>query len=54
MVREWLLACETAARIFRLRSEHFQSVMGSNPDFADQIKKLASDRLFELKVNSGS
>jgi len=50
--RSATVACETASRVFMLRSDDFQAAMRENPKFSEEIKKLASDRLFELKYGS--
>lgn len=50
--RSATVTCETTARLFTLRSEHFQATMNESPKFSEEMKKLASDRLFELKYNS--
>ena len=42
------VTCETPAKIFALRVRDFQSAMRENPEFSDEIKKMASDRLFSL------
>jgi CRP-like cAMP-binding protein len=47
--RSATITCETTARLFILRKEHFLAARKESPEFSEQIRKLAADRLFTLK-----
>lgn len=47
--RSATVTCRTPCRLFTLRREHFQAAMKESPEFSEEIKKLASGRLFELR-----
>ncbi len=42
------VVCEEPAKVFVLLADHFDEALKQNPAFAEQIKKLAADRKFEL------
>jgi CRP-like cAMP-binding protein len=42
------LVCEEPSKVFVLLADHFDEALRQNPAFAEQIKKLAADRKFEL------
>jgi CRP-like cAMP-binding protein len=42
------VVCEEPAKVFVLLADHFDEALRQNPAFAEQIKKLAADRKFEL------
>jgi CRP-like cAMP-binding protein len=48
--RSATVTCETAAKLFVLRRDDFQSILKLNPEFAAEIRKMASDRFFELNA----
>ena len=43
--RSATVTCETAVRLFALRSEYFQAALKESREFSEELKKLASDRL---------
>ncbi|PKM97661.1 MAG: hypothetical protein CVU79_07440 [Elusimicrobia bacterium HGW-Elusimicrobia-3] len=42
------VACEEPAKLFVLLADHFDAAMAQNPAFAEEIRKLAADRKFDL------
>ncbi|HAF95981.1 MAG: hypothetical protein A2X34_02300 [Elusimicrobia bacterium GWC2_51_8] len=50
--RNATIACETAAKLFVLLSEHFEAAMRENPKLAEEMKSLAAARRFELIHNT--
>jgi len=46
--RNATVVCEEASKIFVLIADHFDQVIKQNPAFSQEIKRLASDRQFEL------
>lgn len=40
--------CEEDTKVFVLLADHFDAAIKDNPSFAQQIKRLASERQFEL------
>ena len=42
------VACEEPSKLFVLLADHFDAAMAQNPAFAEEIRKLSSDRKFEL------
>ena len=46
--RNATVACEEDSKIFVLTADQFDQVLAENPAFKQEIKKLASDRQFEL------
>lgn len=46
--RNATVACEEDSKIFVLAADQFDQVLAENPAFKQEIKKLASDRQFEL------
>jgi len=42
------VACEEDAKLFVLMADHFTEALKQNPSFAQEIKRLATDRGFEL------
>lgn len=46
--RNATVTCEEPSKIFVLTVEQFDQVLGENPAFKQEIKKLASDRQFEI------
>lgn len=42
------VACEEPSRLFVLLADHFDAALAQNPAFAEEIRKLAADRKFEL------
>ena len=42
------VACEEDSKLFVLMADHFAEALKQNPSFAQEIKKLATDRGFEL------
>ena len=42
------VACVEDSKLFVLMADHFEEAMRQNPAFASEIKKLATDRKFEL------
>ena len=46
--RSATVTCETHTKIFLLLTEHFDAALRENPKFADEIRKLAGERQFEI------
>lgn len=46
--RNATVACEEASKVFILSADHFDKVLAENPSFAQEIKRLAKDRRYEL------
>lgn len=46
--RSATVVCEEPSKIFVLMAAQFDQVLAENPSFAEEIKKLASGRKFEL------
>ena len=42
------VACEEPSKLFVLLADHFEAALAQNPAFAEEIRKLAADRKFEL------
>jgi len=49
--RSATVTCVTQAKLFALKRVDFQSAIRENPEFLAQIKRLAADRLFDLKLD---
>ncbi len=46
--RNATVTCESPSNIFILTADHFDQVLAENPSFKQEIKRLASDRQFEI------
>lgn len=49
--RSATVTCLADSRLFVLKRDDFLGAMKDNPEFTANIKKLAADRLFELKLD---
>jgi potassium-dependent mechanosensitive channel len=47
--RSATVTCEQDSKIFVLMADEFDKVVAENPAFAEEIKKLAANRDFEIK-----
>lgn len=52
--RNATVACEEEFKVFVLMRANFDQVLAENPAFALEIKKLATDRRFELDHKQSS
>ncbi|MDQ7773945.1 MAG: cyclic nucleotide-binding domain-containing protein [Elusimicrobiales bacterium] len=47
--RNATVTCEETTRVFVLLADHFEAAAKENPKFAEEIRKLADERKFELE-----
>ena len=47
--RNATVVCEEDAKLFVLLADNFDQVVGENPAFREEIKRLSAERRFELK-----
>lgn len=45
------VTCEEPSKVFVLLADHFDEALSQNPSFAEQMKKMATERKFELEHN---